>query len=247
MGTGKMKQTQTQRILEIVRRTGALRPRDLDEHGLPREYPDVEPDGLTFDPGSIQVTAIREDQEYQGQRVQLTARLERARINLQIDIGFGDVVTAAPEVEYPTLLDFPAPRLRAYTKEAVIAEKLQAMVSLGLLNSRMKDFYDLWMISRAFDFDGATLAQAIQSTFERRRTEVPAGTPPALTPEFARDPTKVTQWKAFLRRNRLDVSGVEFGQIIEELAGFLVPLLSVIANRAEFNRTWPAGGPWGEE
>lgn len=205
---------------------------------------EVEPDGLTFDPGSIQVTAIREDQEYQGQRVQLIARLERARINLQIDIGFGDVVTAAPEVEYPTLLDFPAPRLRAYTKEAVIAEKLQAMVSLGLLNSRMKDFYDIWTISRTFGFDGPTLVQAIQATFERRRTDVPVGIPPALTAEFAQDPAKITQWKAFLRRNRLEVGGLSFDRIIEEIAGFLMPPLSAIANMVEFDRTWPAGGPW---
>jgi len=208
---------------------------------------DVEPDGLTFDPNSVQVMAIREDQEYQGQRVQLTAHLERARIVLQIDIGFGDVVTpAAPEVEYPTLLNFPSPRLRAYTKEAVIAEKLQAMVSLGLLNSRMKDFYDIWMISRIFGFDGPTLVQAIRATFERRRTAVPANTPPALTSAFAGDPAKVTQWNAFLRRNGLDVGGVEFAQIIAELARFLVPPLGAIREGGEFRRAWPAGGPWRE-
>jgi predicted nucleotidyltransferase component of viral defense system len=192
------------------------------------------------------VSEIREAGEYGGQRVRLVATLGRARIPLQIDIGFGDVVTpAAEEVEYPTLLKLPAPRLRVYPKEAVIAEKLQAMVNLGILNSRMKDFYDVWTMLQTFPFEGQKLCQAIRSTFEQRRTEIPQATPVALTAEFAQLPDKVTQWKAFLGRNRLDVGGIEFVQVIDELGYFLVPPLLAIAGGQDLNATWPARGPWG--
>lgn len=135
---------------------------------------EVDPDGLMFDGRSVQVEEIREAQEYPGQRVRLQAHLGQARISLQVDIGFGDVITpAAPEVEYPSLLDFPAPRLRVYPKETVIAEKFQAMVVLGFINSRMKDFYDVWLMSKEFSFAGRLLARAIQATFERRQTDLP--------------------------------------------------------------------------
>lgn len=139
----------------------------------------VSADGLAFDAQSIRVLEIREDQEYQGQRVELVAHLGRARIPLQIDIGFGDLVSPPPrEADYPALLEFPSPRLRIYSMESVIAEKLHAMVILNLTNSRMKDFYDLWTLSRLFSFTSQTLAQAIQSTFARRQTPIPITTPP---------------------------------------------------------------------
>jgi hypothetical protein len=140
---------------------------------------------LTFHPDTVRVTEIREDQEYGGQRIRLTATLGNARIHLQVDIGFGDVITpAADEVEYPSLLGLPSPRLRAYPKETVIAEKLEAMVVLGMANSRMKDFYDVWMMSRELQFDGWTLAQAMQATFQHRRHELPHTAPTAFTEEF---------------------------------------------------------------
>jgi predicted nucleotidyltransferase component of viral defense system len=184
----------------------------------------VEADGLIFDPETVQVTEIREAQEYGGQRVHLVATLGRARIPLQIDIGFGDVVApGAEEVEYPTLLKLPAPRLGVYPKEAVIAEKLHAMVTLGILNSRMKDFYDVWTMSQTFPFDGQRLCRAIRSTFDQRRTEIPQTTPVALTAEFGLLPDKVTQWMAFLGRGQLDVGDVEFVQVIDELRDFLLP------------------------
>lgn len=142
----------------------------------------VEPDGIAFDPGSIQVEDIREDQEYQGRRVKLKGVLGQAQINLQIDIGFGDVITPeAQEIDYPTLLGLPPPRILAYPKETVVSEKLQAMIALGMFNSRMKDFYDLWVMSKQFPFDGETLTRAIQATFERyfrlfsaQKPEIPA-------------------------------------------------------------------------
>jgi len=206
---------------------------------------DVPADGLTFHPDSVRVTEIREDQEYGGQRVQLTATLGNARINLQVDIGFGDVITPAPDnVEYPSLLGFPSPRLNAYPKETVIAEKLEAMVALGMANSRMKDFYDVWMMSRELQFDGRTLARAIQATFQRRRSEIPNTAPTALTEEFATDHDKGTQWNAFLSRNRLDAGGMVLTQIIRQIRLFLMPPMIAAANGQEFEGTWPAGGPW---
>lgn len=205
----------------------------------------VEADGLVFDLATIRVSEIRGNQEYGGQRVKLTAWLGKARIPVQIDIGFGDAVTpAAEEMEYPTLLAMPAPRLRVYPKETVIAEKLQAMVALGILNSRMKDFYDVWMMCRTFSFDGRILARAVRSTFERRRTAIPAAPPIALTADLAQEPDRIIQWQAFLRRNRLDREGVELAQVIAELGLFLLPVLSTVARQEEFDYMWPAGGPW---
>ncbi|MBU1750048.1 MAG: nucleotidyl transferase AbiEii/AbiGii toxin family protein [Chloroflexi bacterium] len=205
----------------------------------------VEADGLVFDLDTIRVSEIRAHQEYGGQRVELIAWLGKARIAVQIDVGFGDAVTpAAEEMDYPTLLAMPAPRLRVYPKETVIAEKLQAMVALGILNSRMKDFYDVWMMCRAFAFDGRVLVQAVRSTFERRRTALPATPPVALTTALAQEPDKNVQWQAFLSRNRLDRDGAEFGQVIAELAVFLLPVLAAAARWEAFDYTWPAGGHW---
>jgi predicted nucleotidyltransferase component of viral defense system len=176
---------------------------------------DVEADGLTFHPDTVRVTQMREDQEYGGQRVQLTTTRGNARIHLQVDIGFGDAITPAPDdIEYPSMLGLPSPRLRAYPKETVIAEKLEAMVALGMANSRMKDFYDVWMMSRELQFDGRTLARAIEATFRRRRSELPHTAPTAFTEEFAGNPDKNTQWNAFLSRNRLDAGGIGLMQVI---------------------------------
>lgn len=156
---------------------------------------DVEPDGLEFEEGSIRGEEIREDQEYRGVRVRLTAHLAGARIPLQVDVAFGDVVTPAPEpLEYPTMLDLPAPRLRAYPPEPVVAEKFQAMVALGMANSRMKDFYDVWALAERMRFEGRRLRRALEATFRRRRTPVPADAPVALTAEFHDDGSKRVQW-----------------------------------------------------
>jgi len=164
----------------------------------------VEPDGLEFDPDSIRVAEIREDQSYQGQRVKLNARLGNANIPIQVDIGFGDVVTLAAQViDYPALLDLPAPRIRAYPPETVVAEKLQALVDLGMQNSRMKDFYDLWILARQFSFEGQTLVAAVSATFERRATTLPKTLPIGLSEEFANDEQKNKQWRAFLERTQL--------------------------------------------
>jgi Nucleotidyl transferase AbiEii toxin, Type IV TA system len=161
----------------------------------------VEDDGLLFDPAAVTAGKIKEDQEYEGVRVECVVRLGQARIDLQVDVGFGDAITPGPvTVQYPALLDLPAPELAAYPRETVVAEKFQAMVMLGIANSRMKDFFDLWVLARSFAFAGPTLADAIRATFVRRKTPVPAAPPLALTAEFGTDRGKVTQWAAFLKK-----------------------------------------------
>ena len=148
----------------------------------------VEDDGLVFDADSVTAERIKEDQDYEGVRVHCRVRLENAEIVLQIDIGFGDAVTPrSTRITYPAMLEFPAPDLSAYPRQTVVAEKFQAMVALGIANSRMKDFYDLWVLARTFEFDGPTLSRAIQATFRRRKTDVPATPPLALTAAFATD------------------------------------------------------------
>lgn len=205
----------------------------------------VEADGLTFDAMSIHTEEIRNGLVYGGQRVYLLAHLDAARIHVQIDIGFGDIVTpGAIWLEYPTLLPFPAPHLRMYPKESVIAEKVHAMVVLDTGNSRMKDFYDLWTLSHLFTFDGVTITQAIQATFERRQTALPTAVPAALTVGFAEHPSKATQWQAFLTRNRLDVGGASFAQIITDLHTFLWPPLQALAQVTSFTARWIPQKTW---
>jgi hypothetical protein len=150
-----------------------------------------------------------------------------------VDIGFGDAVSPAPQAAaYPTLLEFPAPHLRVYAKETTIAEKLHAMVSLDLSNSRMKDFYDLWTLSRLFPFDGAILSQAVAATFAQRKIALPLTPPVALRAEFAEHPFKSAQWQGFLKRNRLDVEGATLTEIIAHLHSFLWPPCSRLRKMA---------------
>jgi predicted nucleotidyltransferase component of viral defense system len=183
-------------------------------------------DGLQFPPDTIRALAIREDAIYDGVRVTLMARLDAARLPLQVDVGFGDAVTPAPEeVEYPTLLDLPAPRIRVYRREVAIAEKLQAMVERGLPNSRMKDFFDVWFLARNFEFDAVTLAGAIRATFARRATPLPSDPPTALTPTFGDDPSKQTQWRAFLPKTRPTDTPPSLPEVVEGLKDFLWPVL----------------------
>lgn len=206
----------------------------------------VEDDGLTFLPDTIRVEKIRDDEEYEGVRVLLEARLANARISLQIDVGFGDVITpAATEVEYPTLLPFPAPKLRAYPKESVVAEKFEAMVKLGMANSRMKDFYDLWVLARQFEFRGAPLAAAFRATFARRGTGLPSSKPVALTTEFSASSGKQTQWQAFLRKSGLE-SDASLGDVVRVLDEFLMPVVeaSKDKDKEQIPYRWNAGGPW---
>lgn len=207
---------------------------------------EVADDGITFDSASVQAEDIRDQMEYGGTRLKLNADLAGARIHLQVDIDFGDVITpSADSAEYPTLLDHPAPHLRVYPRETVIAEKFQAMVHLGIANSRMKDFHDLWVLGSQFNFDGMTLATALARTFERRNTPLPVELPLALTPEFFADVQKIRQWKAFLHRAGLTVE-VELAEVATFIAGFVMPPMEKSTHREEFKGSWLAGGPWQE-
>ena len=177
-------------------------------------------------------------------RVTLFARVTSARVRLQVDVGFGDAVTpAAAMVDFPPLLDFPAPRLRAYPRETVVAEKLEAMVKLGLANSRMKDFYDLVVLAQLFEFDGTLLVKAIRATFERRGTPLPEARPLALTVAFADDASKKRQWTAFVRKSSASDAG-DLPAAIAAIRRFASkPLATARASEAWAGR-WLPGGPW---
>ena len=206
----------------------------------------VPEDGLDFDATSVSADRIKEDQEYEGVRITCLVRLGQARITVQIDVGFGDAVTPAPtRLNYPVILDFPAPILKAYPRETVVAEKFQAMVALGMTNSRMKDFFDLWVLSQEFAFDGKLLVEAISATFRRRRSLPPTEAPLALTGEFATDPTKIKQWEAFILKGKLKSGPTKLADVIPSLEKFLIPPSRASASGGAFDTTWPPGGPWG--
>ncbi|RLC90014.1 MAG: hypothetical protein DRI37_02525 [Chloroflexi bacterium] len=148
------------------------------------------------------------------------------------------------EIDYPTLLNMPPPRIRSYPKETVVSEKLQTMIALGMVNSRMKDFYDIWIISKQFPFEGSVLTRAIQATFERRRTQIPKDIPVALSDEFAADEEKDTQWRAFQKRTQSADQGADFPLVINELRSFLIPPLQDVVSGESFSLLWEEGGPW---
>jgi hypothetical protein len=199
----------------------------------------VADDGVTFDVAALTAAPIREDVEYGGVRVRTTATIAGARIAIQVDIGFGDAITpAAIDIDYPTLLDAPVPHLRAYPVETVVAEKFEALVTLGVANSRLKDFYDLWVISRTFELRQAALVEAVQRTFERRGTILPSNIPVGLTDEFV--VAWAAQWRAFLGRDRMTAAPDAFAVTVADLRAFLMPL--VVGLNEE--RTWPPSGPW---
>lgn len=205
----------------------------------------VEPDGMRFDSASVRVDEIREDNIYQGLRVKLTGYLDSARIPVQVDVGFGDVITPKPAEEtFGPLLDLPAPVMAAYPPQTVIAEKLEAMVALGLVNSRMKDFFDLYVLSKTMTFDGIELGNAIRATFRRRHTVIPTTRPPALSREFASDPVNRTRWFAFVRRIAEDQRPADLVEVVEVIARFVDPVLSTAASDVPFPKVWRAAGPW---
>ena len=164
---------------------------------------------------------------------------------MQVDVGFGDAVTPRPKkVRFPTMLDMPQPRLRAYPRETVVAEKFEALVDMGMANSRMKDFYDLWYLAKHFDFNGATLVRAIRSTFERRGTPLPSDVPVALTGTFSDDDIKRTQWAAFLRKTGLGDASLSLGEVVDSPRSFLISPLQAARENDAFKRIWKPGGPW---
>jgi len=210
----------------------------------------VDLDGLEFDPNTVTSQKIKEDQEYEGVRITVDANLAetRTRLKLQIDIGFGDAVVPTPNyVDYPTLLDFQAPNIQVYRRETVVAEKFQAMVILGMANSRMKDFYDLWYLATNFEFDGEILSSSMKATFERRRTLLPKSNPIAFTVLFFEDKDKQKQWQAFLNKTKLVIIPISFPEIIALLQDFLMPPCQTLAQGETFSKIWSLSSRWQEK
>lgn len=197
-------------------------------------------DGMAYDANSVAGEIVREGARYQGIRIRFNGALGKARTAMHIDIGVADAITPpAQHVSYPTLLDMPAPQLRGYPPETVIAEKLEAMVVLDEINSRMKDFYDVWLIAQRFEFEGSLLQKAVHATFRQRRTDLPTGLPSALTDAFARQ--KQEMWRAFVTRHELDsVAPIDFPIVVEELRNFVRPLLG----QQPFSGHWSGKQIW---
>jgi predicted nucleotidyltransferase component of viral defense system len=182
-------------------------------------------DAVVFDVEAVEIDRVREELEYGGLRIKTNATVDGARVRVVVDIGFGDATEPGlTEMDLPVLLDFPTPHLRAYARETVIAEKFQALVMLGRTTSRMKDLYDIWVLSRTYEFKGDGLARAIAATFARRKTEIPSEPPDALTPTFAADPAKIQQWNSFAEDVAFQPGSL--ADVVRDLAAFLMPYAS---------------------
>lgn len=205
----------------------------------------VPPDAVEFNGDRIRLEPIRAEDEYAGTRATLPARCGSARLMLQVDMGLADAVWPAPQpCIYPTLLEFPAPEPLVYPREAVVAEKFEAMVVLGDRNSRIKDFFDLHHLATHFEFDRATVAEAIRRTFARRGTPIPQETPIALTREFWDSPSRPAQVRAFARRARIAIPENFADACARTLSGFLLPVVVDLRTGKEQVGRWPPGGPW---
>lgn len=205
----------------------------------------VEDDGMRYDPESITTETITLDADYQGWRIRFQGLLGNARVPMQVDVGIGDVVYPAPIwIDYPVLLDQPAPHLLAYTPENAIAEKYQAIVELDMANSRMKDFHDIWTLARNLDFEGERISEAIRKTFERRKTDLPRSIPTAFTPGFYEDKTKQIQWQAFLNKGLATNEGLSLVDVIMLLRSFLTPPTEALISGRAFRMHWAHGGSW---
>jgi len=202
-------------------------------------------DGIEFAIDTLAITPIRDAAEYHGFRLRMEVRLAGAMIPFQVDVGFGDAIVPEPvDVIYPVLLDAEAPRIRAYPREAVLAEKLHAMASHGEANSRYKDFFDVWILSSRFPFEGAQLSAAIHATFSRRKSAPFSPWPVSLASAFYAEATRGDQWVRYLRRSKLVDAPADFGTIGERVIGFLGPPFRAASSASGFDSTWPVGGPW---
>ncbi len=208
----------------------------------------VDDDGIVFSADTVRGSEIRIDDEYLGVRLKFLAHIASARIPIQVDVGFGDVIRPSPKtVRFPAILEFPGAKLLAYPRETVVAEKFHAMVTLGMGNSRMKDFYDLFVLARDFEFDSGALSLAIRSTFERRETPIRGQAPLGLTAEFHSDASKTVQWRSFLRKNRLEDAETDLARVVRAIRRFILPPAEAVAGAVRFHRIWPPGGPWKAE
>jgi predicted nucleotidyltransferase component of viral defense system len=200
----------------------------------------VEDDGIVFNTDSISAESIDEDADYRGIRVRFTGKLDTARVVMQLDIGFGDILIPKAEMlKYPTLLNMPQPILKSYSRESSVAEKLEAMVKLGVANSRMKDFYDTWYLSHWFEFDGSILANAILATFKRRGTPL-IDLPAVFTSDFTGNTQKQIQWKAFIEKNRLKDAPLTINEVVGEIQSFISPILTALIKKSQVQILWSA-------
>lgn len=240
----------------------SIRPtRDIDLLGRMANEPDsvakvireiceteVADDGLTFQVETVRADPIVEEAEYNGVRVTFDARLHaNSRIPMQIDVGFGDLITPGPEdIEYPSIFDMPRAKIRGYPPETTIAEKFQVMLQRGAINSRMKDYFDLWTLSRSRAFDGTVLAKAMRTTCEHRNMPV-ASRLDVLNQSLKPDQAKQMQWKAFLRRIGPNDAPGQFSDVNRAVATFIVPIAESIASGDTFHSRWLPPGPWQPE
>jgi hypothetical protein len=203
------------------------------------------PDGLIFDPRTIKGKRIKENADYEGVRVKFRGFLGRSRITMQIDVAFGDIIYPKPSIiDYPVILDLPKPHLKGYTPESIVSEKFEAIVKLGALNSRMKDFYDLLLISRQFEFDGTKLNEALKRTFSHRKTPLPAHKPLFAEEIYDESSDRQTLWKAFLKKEAIKHVPEKLNDAAKEIEKFLIMPLEAINNGRKFNKTWKTAGPW---
>jgi predicted nucleotidyltransferase component of viral defense system len=203
-------------------------------------------DGLIFDPQTVKGSRIKEEADYEGVRIKFTGFLERSRIPMQIDVAFGDIIYPKSRViDYPVILDFPKPHLKGYPIESVISEKFETMIKLGLLNSRMKDFYDIWLMMRRFDFDGLKLSEALKRTFTHRKTILPKDRPLFSEEIYDDKSDRQMLWKAFLRKGNIKHAPEKLSITAREIEDFLVKPLDAIKKKQKFTKTWKTSGPWG--
>lgn len=206
---------------------------------------EVTPDGMTFNQSSVKGEIIKKNEDYKGVRIRFEGRLGQAKVFMQIDFGFGDYIFPEPiTISYPSILDMPSLQLKGYPPETVVAEKFHAMVDRGILNSRMKDYYDIWLISNQFNFSGKTLGKSLIETFKKRDTQLIAK-PVGLSESFAFDKSKMVQWKAFIRKSNLDHHMPhELDKVIASLRKFLIPITEAAINHKYDNLIWKVPGPW---
>jgi predicted nucleotidyltransferase component of viral defense system len=205
----------------------------------------VTADGLVFDAKTVKGQKITENAEYGGVRVKFTGFLERSRIPMQIDVGFGDVIYPKfHTIDYPVILEFPVIRLKGYPVESVVSEKFEAMVKLGLLNSRMKDFYDVWIMMRQFNFNGSRLAEAIKRTFNHRKTPIPLNKPLFAEEIYDEKSDRQTLWQAFLKKENIKHAPEKLSDTAGGIEKFLIRPLKAINKNEKFDELWIAPGPW---
>lgn len=205
----------------------------------------VEDDGLVFIQDSVTVNQIREESVYDGVRGIIQVKLGTMNIRLQVDVGFGDQIIPTPmNAEFPAIFAKQGPIIRAYSPETVIAEKFNAMVVLGMANSRMKDYYDIWMLSKSFSFDLSILREAIEQTFLKRKNDLPEFEPVGLSEDFINDLNKRTQWKGFLKKQKRIYSAPDLKEIVLCIRKFILPTLSNLDSRTDVSKRWHFENGW---